>query len=204
MEGTESPILLAQDYHFALLPRMVKEARPDARVAIFWHIPWPNPEVFGICPWQRELIDGLAGRGPDRFSHPVALQQFSFDGRSRGGSAHGMGPLCGEPPGPRYARPPISRLAWLFQNTARTINDSRNTGEERAALCAELGIEASLLGVGVDRVDYTKGIIERFRGIERFLELNPGVSTAFYICADWRTQPHGYRALSTISGRSQR
>ena len=61
MEGTESPILLAQDYHFALLPRMVKEARPDARVAIFWHIPWPNPEVFGICPWQRELIDGLLG-----------------------------------------------------------------------------------------------------------------------------------------------
>ncbi|MDP9146282.1 MAG: trehalose-6-phosphate synthase, partial [Acidobacteriota bacterium] len=61
MEGTESPILLAQDYHFALLPRMVKDARPDARVAIFWHIPWPNPEVFGICPWQRELIDGLLG-----------------------------------------------------------------------------------------------------------------------------------------------
>src|SRR5437588_373810 len=61
MESTESPILLAQDYHFALLPRMVKEARPDARVAIFWHIPWPNPEVFGICPWQRELVDGLLG-----------------------------------------------------------------------------------------------------------------------------------------------
>ncbi len=59
MEGTESPILLAQDYHFALLPRMIKDARPDARVAIFWHIPWPNAEVFGICPWQRELVDGL-------------------------------------------------------------------------------------------------------------------------------------------------
>ena len=61
MQGTESPILLAQDYHLALLPRMVKEARPDARVAIFWHIPWPNAEVFGICPWQRELVDGLLG-----------------------------------------------------------------------------------------------------------------------------------------------
>src|SRR5207237_5132443 len=61
MEGTESPILLAQDYHFALLPRMVKDARPDARVAIFWHIPWPNAEVFGICPWQCELLDGLLG-----------------------------------------------------------------------------------------------------------------------------------------------
>ena len=53
--------MLVQDYHFALLPRMIKEKRPDARVAIFWHIPWPNPEAFGICPWQRELLDGLLG-----------------------------------------------------------------------------------------------------------------------------------------------
>ena len=52
---------MVQDYHFALLPRMIKEKRPDARVAIFWHIPWPNPEAFGICPWQRELLDGLLG-----------------------------------------------------------------------------------------------------------------------------------------------
>ena len=61
MQGTRSPIVLVQDYHFALLPRMVKDARPDARVAMFWHIPWPNAEAFGICPWQRELVDGLLG-----------------------------------------------------------------------------------------------------------------------------------------------
>jgi trehalose-6-phosphate synthase len=54
-------VVLVQDYHFALLPRMIKQRRPDARVAIFWHIPWPNPEAFGICPWQRELVDGLLG-----------------------------------------------------------------------------------------------------------------------------------------------
>ncbi len=61
MADTESPLLLAQDYHFALLPRLVKKKRPDARVAIFWHIPWPNAELFSICPYQRELIDGLLG-----------------------------------------------------------------------------------------------------------------------------------------------
>ena len=61
MADTEKPVVLVQDYHFALLPRMIKEQRPDARVAIFWHIPWPNPEAFGICPWQRELVDGLLG-----------------------------------------------------------------------------------------------------------------------------------------------
>src|SRR5262249_34895507 len=57
----ENPVVIVQDYHFALLPRMIKEVRPDARVAIFWHIPWPNPEAFGICPWQKELVDGLLG-----------------------------------------------------------------------------------------------------------------------------------------------
>ncbi len=61
IKNVEKPVVLVQDYHFALLPRLIKEKRPDARVAIFWHIPWPNPEAFGICPWQRELVDGLLG-----------------------------------------------------------------------------------------------------------------------------------------------
>jgi uncharacterized membrane protein affecting hemolysin expression len=61
IKDTPKPIVLVQDYHFALLPRMIKEKRPDARVAIFWHIPWPNLEAFGICPWQRQLVDGLLG-----------------------------------------------------------------------------------------------------------------------------------------------
>src|SRR5580658_9608440 len=61
MENVTRPLVLVQDYHFALLPRMIKQSRPDARVAIFWHIPWPNPEAFRICPWQAELVDGLLG-----------------------------------------------------------------------------------------------------------------------------------------------
>src|SRR6185369_17156399 len=61
IRNDENPVVVVQDYHFALLPQMIKSARPDARVAIFWHIPWPNPEAFGICPWQRELLDGLLG-----------------------------------------------------------------------------------------------------------------------------------------------
>ena len=61
MEGCENPLVLVQDYHFALLPALIKEQRPDARVAIFWHIPWPNPEAFAICPWQTQLLEGLLG-----------------------------------------------------------------------------------------------------------------------------------------------
>src|SRR5258705_916244 len=61
MDGVEAPLVLIQDYHFALLPAYVKEARPDARVAIFWHIPWPNFEAFGICPWQTEILQSMLG-----------------------------------------------------------------------------------------------------------------------------------------------
>jgi alpha,alpha-trehalose-phosphate synthase [UDP-forming] len=207
MEGTESPILLAQDYHFALLPRMVKEARPDARVAIFWHIPWPNPEVFGICPWQRELIDGLLGADLIGFhtqSHcnnflatvdraVEALTEWDRFAVNRQGHLTRVRPY------------PIS---VAFPEQARVINESRNSGEERAAILSELGVEASLLGVGVDRVDYTKGIIERFRGIERFLELNPAYQRRFtflQIGAPSRTDIERYRQfLDEVSAEAER
>jgi trehalose 6-phosphate synthase len=99
-------------------------------------------------------------------------------------------------------------ISVAFPEEARTINESRNAGEERAALCAELGIEASLLGVGVDRVDYTKGIIERFRGVERFLELNPAYQRRFtfvQIGAPSRTDIERYRIfLDEVSAEADR
>ena len=57
----EQPFILIQDFHFALLPELIKKEKPRAKVAIFWHIPWPNPESFGICPWQREILTGMLG-----------------------------------------------------------------------------------------------------------------------------------------------
>jgi trehalose 6-phosphate synthase len=178
MEGTESPIVLVQDYHFALLPRMIKEARPDARVAIFWHIPWPNPEVFGICPWQSELLDGLLGADLIGFqiqSHCnnflstvdralEALTEWDRFAVNRRGHVTRVRPY------------PIS---VAFPETAPESDEWRSPGHERAELCAELGIEASLLGVGVDRLDYTKGILERFRSVELFLELHPTYQRRF-------------------------
>src|SRR5256712_7746796 len=61
IKDAEAPLVLIQDYHFAPLSALIKAERPDARVAIFWHIPWPNFEAFGICPWQRELLLGMLG-----------------------------------------------------------------------------------------------------------------------------------------------
>ncbi len=207
MEGTESPILLAQDYHFALLPRMVKEARPDVRVAIFWHIPWPNAEVFGICPWQRELVDGLLGADLigfhiqshcNNFLETVdraleALTEWDRFAVNRQGHVTRVRPY------------PIS---VAFPENSHAVNESRSAGAERAALCAEMGIEASLLGIGVDRVDYTKGIIERFRGIERFFEMNPAYQQRFsfvQIGAPSRTDIERYKNfLGEVSAEAER
>ncbi|MGA2810915.1 MAG: trehalose-6-phosphate synthase [Candidatus Acidiferrum sp.] len=207
MQGTDSPIVLVQDYHFALLPRMIKEARPDARVAIFWHIPWPNPEVFGICPYQRELVDGLLGADLVGFhtqSHcnnfletvdraVEALTEWDRFAVNRQGHVTLVRPY------------PIS---VAFQEPTLAVNEARNSGAERAALCAELGIEASLMGVGVDRVDYTKGILERFRGIERFLEINPAYQRRFsfvQIGAPSRTDIERYRQfLDEVTSEADR
>ena len=207
MEGTESPILLAQDYHFALLPRMVKEARPDARVAIFWHIPWPNAEMFGICPWQRELVDGLLGADLIGFhiqthcnnfletvDHAVeALTEWDRFAVNRHGHMTRVRPY------------PIS---VAFPESVPEEDEIRRAGVERAAICEELGIEASLLGVGVDRVDYTKGILERFRAIERFLEQYPSFQRRFsfvQIGAPSRTDIVRYKNfLDEVSAEAER
>ncbi len=207
MEGTESPILLAQDYHFALLPRMVKDARPDARVAIFWHIPWPNAEMFGICPWQKELVDGLLGADLIGFhiqthcnnfletvDHAVeALTEWDRFAVNRNGHLTRVRPY------------PIS---VAFPESAPSEQEIIREETERAAICEELGIEASHLAVGVDRVDYTKGILERFRAIERFLEQYPAYQRRFslvQIAAPSRTDIARYKNfLDEVTAEAER
>ena len=173
LDGAEHALLLVQDYHFALLPRMVKEARPDVRVAIFWHIPWPNPEAFGICPWQRELLDGLLGADLVAFHIQAHCNNFleTVDAT-----------LESRIEWERFAVKRRDHVTLVrpfpisvdFRETQLDIGvTSPSQYDLRASLLKKLGIQASFLGVGVDRVDYTKGLIERFRGIERFLEKSP-------------------------------
>ena len=207
MSGTEAPILLAQDYHFALLPKLIKDARPDARVAIFWHIPWPNPEVFGICPWQRELIEGLLGADLIGFHVQSHCNNFlaTVDRAVEALTEWDRFAVNRQNHVTRVRPYPIS---VAFPENTTLDRRQRNAGQERAALCEELGIEASVLGVGVDRVDYTKGILERFRGIEHFLELNPAYHQRFsfvQIGAPSRTKIERYqKLLDEVSAEADR
>ena len=197
MENISHPVVLVQDYHFALLPRMIKQRRPDARVAIFWHIPWPNPEAFGICPWQRELVDGLLGADLIGFhiqSHCTNfLQTVDRIVESRIDWEHFSVQRLDHR---TTVRPfPIS---VDFIDSAVEQPTRESAYEERAGLLKALGVEAALMGVGVDRLDYTKGILERFLAVERFLEKYPryqGVFTFVQIGAPSRTHIKRYHDL---------
>lgn len=178
MRDTDAPVLLVQDYHFALLPRLVKAKRPDARVAIFWHIPWPNSESFAICPWQRELVSGLLGADVVGFhiqsNCTNFLQTVDRSLESRIDWEH----FTVNREGHRTLVKPFP-ISVAFPEPSPLSAEQDSTYLDRAALLRELGVDALFLGVGVDRVDYTKGIMERFLAIERMLENNPTYQSKF-------------------------
>jgi trehalose-6-phosphate synthase len=171
MASTEQPVLLLQDYHFGLLPRLVKKTRPDARVAIFWHIPWPNPETFGICPWQRELLEGLLGADLIGFHIQSHCTNFLQTVDRTLESRIDWERFFVNREDHRTAVKPFP-ISVEFTSTSRA-QPEQSPYLERVALLQESGVEALFLGVGVDRVDYTKGILERFLAIERMLEKYP-------------------------------
>jgi alpha,alpha-trehalose-phosphate synthase [UDP-forming] len=197
MADTKNPVLLVQDYHFALLPRMIKRKRPDARVAIFWHIPWPNSEGFGICPWQHELLDGMLGADLVGFhiqSHCTNfLQTVDRTVESRIDWEH----FAVNREAHRTLVKPFP-ISVDFPAPAAMAAEQDSTYLERAGLLKELGVEALFLGIGVERVDYTKGILERFLAIERMLEKHPtyqGKFTFVQIGAPSRTHIKRYHDL---------
>lgn len=198
MKGSSEPLVFVQDYHFALLPRLIKTARPDARVAIFWHIPWPNPEAFGICPWQAQLLDGLLGADLIGFHIPLHCHNFlsTVDRvlESRTDREH----LTARRHGHTTAvKPyPVSvAFSGGIPSSLRVIVSEKDRVEERRALLSEFGVHAETLAVGVDRLDYTKGIVERLLAIEELLIEHPWHKerlTMVQIAAPSRTRIQSY------------
>jgi trehalose 6-phosphate synthase len=166
MKGAETPVVLVQDYHFALLPQMIKRRRPDARIALFWHIPWPNAEAFAICPWQREILNGMLGADLVGFHTQYHCNNF-LDTVDRTVEARIDAEHFAVVRGERQTlvKPfPISVSPEYLDDPPKVT---------RAELLRRLGIEAEFLGVGVERIDYTKGLLERFDALARFFERYP-------------------------------
>jgi trehalose-6-phosphate synthase len=169
IKSAEKPFILVQDYHFSLLPAMIKETRPDARISIFWHIPWPNPESFGICPWRNEILTGILGADLVGFHTQYHCNNFlsTVNRTLEARVAYETFSITMGNHTTRVRPFPIS--------IAFTTKDDEQEGEPvvpAQEILKKYNIQGQILGIGVDRVDYTKGIIERFHAVERFLEKN--------------------------------
>ncbi|MBI2409001.1 MAG: trehalose-6-phosphate synthase [Gemmatimonadetes bacterium] len=194
-EATSSnPIVLVQDFHLALAPRMIRNALPSATIITFWHIPWPNPEAFAICPWRSELLDGLLGSTVMGFHTQFHCNNF-FDTVDRLLEARvdrEMFTVTFQSSLTTVKRYPIS-IEWPTPAalTSSSVSDCRAAVRDRHDLPRDHAI-----GVGVDRLDYTKGIEERFRAVERLLELRPewvGRFSFIQLAAPTRTSIEQYQ-----------
>jgi len=194
---SDDPIILVQDYHFALVPQMIRERLPRATVLMFWHIPWPNSERFGICPWVKEILEGMLGNSIIGFHTQFHCNNFMecvdrflesrIDREQNAVIQHERATLV---------RPyPIS-LEWPVQ----WLKSLPSAEECRASILAEHDLKPdALVGVGVDRLDYTKGVEERFLAVERLLEQHPeyqGRFTFLQLAAPSRTLIERYRQLN--------
>ena len=198
---------------------MIKRARPDARVAIFWHIPWPNPEAFGICPWQNEILDGLLGADLIGFHIPLHCHNFlaTVDRALESRTSHEH-LTTGRRGHTTTVRPYPVSVAFEGVPHVSAGEDDPDMEEQHAAqrqnLLAEFGVRADALALGVDRLDYTKGIVERLEAIEQLFEDHPWHRerlTMVQIAAPSRTRIPSYAELRSrvemtverINGRYQ-
>lgn len=176
---TRDPVVLVQDYHFALLPRLIRERLPRATILTFWHIPWPNPESFGICPWRNEILEGLLGSTILGFHTAYHCKNFietvdrfletRIERETSTISYRGKLTMVQD-----Y---PIS-IHWPDAQPA----DAPGFSELRQQMRRKLGLrDDQKLALGVDRLDYTKGIIERFEAVERLLEKYPDWVSRFVL-----------------------
>jgi trehalose 6-phosphate synthase len=193
---TQRPVVLIQDYHFALLPQLVRERVPRATIVLFWHIPWPSAETFGVCPWKREMLVHMLGADILGFHTRYHCQNFlaTVDRFVECQIDHEhmtvtlQGHVC------HVAPYPIS-IEW----PPRWLPMLPGVEQSRDEIRGQFGIGANVrLGLGVERWDFTKGIVERFLALEILFEKNPalrGTVTLLQIAAPSRSKLPAYQAL---------
>lgn len=193
---SEDPVILVQDYHFALLPGMIRELLPKATIITFWHIPWPNSESFGICPWREELLQGMLGSTILGFHTRFHVKNFleTVDRYLETRIEHESSTIAHGGALTLVESYPIS-IQWPppWQDSQPSINECRTEIIHTLKLDKDC-----LIGLGVDRLDYTKGILERFRAVERLLESHPEMVGRFVfiqIAAPSRSALEDYQAF---------
>jgi trehalose 6-phosphate synthase len=168
---TSWPLVLVQDYHFALAPRCIREHLPSSTIVTFWHIPWPDPRAFAICPWNRQLIEGLLGSSIVGFQTPHDCQNFIETVESSVDAVIDQRRQVityGDRQAAVRAYPVSVEWPSQWARQSPPVDMCRTDVRRQLGLPPDI-----LLVVGVDRLDYTKGLDEKVRAIERLLEMHP-------------------------------
>jgi trehalose 6-phosphate synthase len=195
LRSPESPVFI-QDYHLALVAPRLRERRPGARTALFWHIPWPYPDRLRICPWHRQLLEGLLANDllafqleRDRRNFVLAAEDdLGADVEADGVRVHYRGrstSVISVPIGVDY-----DRIQAVAQDPA--------LADEQRRLVERFGLRAPVLGIGVDRLDYTKGIPERIAALDALLTRRPelrGQLTFVQVGVPSRSELGSYSAI---------
>jgi len=193
----DDPVVLVQDYHFALMPAMIRAKLPRATILTFWHIPWPNPESFGICPWRREILEGMLGSTILGFHTRFHCKNFieTVDRFLEARIEHEHSTISFQEKETLVESYPIS-IEWP---TSEVCAAWPPIAECRRKVFERLGLDAdTCLAVGVDRFDYTKGILERLHAVERLLEKHSrwvGQFVFVQVAAPTRSSLEEYRSF---------
>ncbi|MDD5044197.1 MAG: trehalose-6-phosphate synthase [Candidatus Omnitrophica bacterium] len=192
---SKNPFVFIQDYHFTLLAKMIKEKRPDTTIALFWHIPWPNPEVFSTCPYQEQILEGM-----------LACDLIGFHVQSHCNNFLETANRLLES---RVDTEKFSIVRFGKETFVRAFPISVNGHFKQAASSPDLlkeierikkeyELEGKIVAIGVDRIDYTKGLVERILAVDRFIEKNPQYKNKFVfiqLAAPSRTHIKHYHDL---------
>lgn len=169
--GMDKAFVWLQDYHLTSAGKYIKKKRTDAIVSMFWHIPWPNPEAFRICPQKKEILAGLLSC--DLLGFHIRYHCINF-----------MNTVDFE----LEAKTNYEENSIIYQGHKTVIrafpisvdfegisNESQSLPVVQAIkhLPDQISPSYEILALSVDRIDYTKGILERLRAIDRFLEKYP-------------------------------
>jgi trehalose 6-phosphate synthase len=192
----ETPVFI-QDYHLALVAPRLRERRPGVRTALFWHIPWPYPDRLRICPWRRELLAGLLAND---------LLAFQLDRDRRNFVAAAEEELDAEVEADgaivRFEGRPTAAVSVPIGVDFDRIQSAAGNpalGEDQRKLADTFGLSAPILGLGVDRLDYTKGIPERLAALDLLLTMRPELSgrvTFVQIAVPSRSELERYSAIA--------
>jgi trehalose 6-phosphate synthase len=172
VEAPPDSSVFLNDYHLSLVGRSLRRRRPLLRTALFWHIPWPDVDRLRICPWRREIVESLLHNDLLAFQLPRDTRNFLQAVTTEvGASVSGETVFFGD----RAVRVLSIPIGADFDRITEILSNP-GLENEMQRLERELRLEGKIVGLGVDRLDYTKGIPERLAAIERVLAEWPGLA----------------------------